>query len=79
MTRLSDEPHADAMALAGEIAGRSPGAVQGSKALFNEMFADGAAEQFEAERRVISAQIGSPNQVEAVMSNMERRAPRFAD
>jgi enoyl-CoA hydratase/carnithine racemase len=79
VTRLSDHPYDDAMALAREIAGRSPGAVRGAKALFNRMFADGAAEQFAAERRVIGEQIGSPNQVEAIKANMERRAPDFAD
>jgi enoyl-CoA hydratase/carnithine racemase len=79
VTRLSDNPYDDAMALAREIAGRSPGAVRGSKELFNRMFTDGAAEQFAAERRVIGDQIGSPNQIEAIRSNMERRPSNFAD
>ena len=79
VTRLSDNPYDDAMAMAREIAGRSPGAVQGSKELFNRMFVEGAAEQFAAERRIIGEQIGSPNQVEAIMSNMEQRTPNFVD
>ncbi|MCB0967692.1 MAG: crotonase/enoyl-CoA hydratase family protein [Ilumatobacter sp.] len=79
VTRLSDTPYDDAMALAREIAGRSPGAVRGAKALFNRMFVEGAAEQFAMEREVIHAQIGTPNQVEAIMSNMEKRAPNFTD
>ncbi len=78
-TRLSDHPYDDAIALAREIAARSPGAVRGSKALFNRMFTEGAAEQFAMERQVIGDQIGSPNQIEAIMSNMERRAPNFVD
>jgi len=78
-TRLSDQPYVDAMALAREIAGRSPGAVQGSKAAFNHLFAEGAAEQFELERRLIGEQIGTKNQIEAIMSNMEKRAPDFVD
>ena len=78
-TRLSDQPYEDAMALAREIARRSPGAVRGSKSLFNHMFADGAAEQFAVERRLIAEQIGTENQVEAIMSNMEQRAPDFVD
>jgi enoyl-CoA hydratase/carnithine racemase len=77
VTRLSEQPYDDAMALAREIAGRSPGAVQGAKALFNRMFAAGAADQFAEERRVIAEQIGSPNKIEAIMANMERRAPNF--
>jgi 1,4-dihydroxy-2-naphthoyl-CoA synthase len=78
-TRLSDTPYDDAMALAHEIAARSPGAVRGSKELFNRLFADGAAGQFAEERRVIGAQIGTPNQIEAVMANMEKRSPNFSD
>ncbi len=79
VTRLSESPHDDAMALAREIAARSPGAVRASKALFNRMFTEGAAEQFAMERQMIGAQIGSPNQIEAIMSNMERRTPNFVD
>ena len=79
VTRLSDDPKADAMTLAREIAGQSPGAVRGSKELFNRMANAGAAEQFAAERRLIGEQIGSPNQVEAVMAGFENRPPVYAD
>ncbi|MFZ9015893.1 MAG: crotonase/enoyl-CoA hydratase family protein [Ilumatobacteraceae bacterium] len=79
VTRLSDTPFDDAMTLAREIADRSPGAVRGAKALFNRMFTEGAAEQFAMERDVIFGQIGSPNQVEAIMSNLDKRAPVFVD
>ena len=78
-TRLSDNPYDDAMALAVDIAGRSPGAVRGSKALFNRLTTPGAAEQFAAERSVIGAQIGSANQIEAVKAGFENRSPVFAD
>ena len=78
-TRLSETPVDDAMALAQDIAGRSPGAVRGSKALFNRLDHPGAAEAFAEERRVIGEQIGSPNQVEAVMAGFENRPPVFAD
>jgi enoyl-CoA hydratase/carnithine racemase len=57
----------------------SPGAVQGAKALFNRIAGDGAADQFAAERAAIGAQIGSPNQVEAVMAGFEKRPAVFAD
>jgi enoyl-CoA hydratase/carnithine racemase len=78
-TRLSETPLADALAMAHEIAGRSPGAVRGAKELFNLIQNEGAAEQFAAERRVIGAQIGSPNQIEAVSASFEKRQPVFAD
>jgi enoyl-CoA hydratase/carnithine racemase len=76
-TRLSDDPRADALAMAAEIAGRSPDAVRGAKELFNRLANDGAAEQFAEERRVIGSLIGRPNQVEAVMSNFEKRPANF--
>lgn len=78
-TRLSDEPYADAMAMAGEIANVSPGAVRGAKELINNMAADGAAEQFAEERRLIRAQIGSQNQIESVTASFENRTPVFVD
>jgi enoyl-CoA hydratase/carnithine racemase len=79
VTHLSDTPHADAMALAAEIASRNPHGVRGAKALFNRMFTEGVAEQFADERRVIGALIGTPNQVEAITANLENRPPKFAD
>lgn len=79
VTRLSDTPYDAAMALAGEIAGRNPHGVRGAKALFNRMFADGAAGQFAQERDVIHSLIGTPNQVEAITANLEKRAPDFRD
>ena len=78
-TRLSDTPYDDAMAMAAEIAGRSPDAVRAAKALLNGLFNEGAAEQFSSERRHIGSLVGRPNQVEAVMSNFEKRAANFTD
>ena len=79
VTRLSDQPYDDAMALAREIAARNPNGVRGTKQLFNRMFHEGAAEQFADERRVIMSLIGTPNQVEAITANIEGREPVFAD
>jgi enoyl-CoA hydratase/carnithine racemase len=78
-TRLSDTPLDDALSLAAEIAGRSPGAVRGAKSLFNRLDHVGASEQFAEERRMIGEQIGSPNQIEAVKAGFENRAPIFVD
>ncbi|MFM7045029.1 MAG: crotonase/enoyl-CoA hydratase family protein [Ilumatobacteraceae bacterium] len=77
-THVSDDPYAHALSLAGEIAGRSPDAVRASKRLLNELLHQGAAAQFAAERQHIGSLIGKPNQAEAVMSNFEKRAPRWA-
>ena len=79
VTRLSETPYDDAMALARDIAGRSPDAVRGAKRLINGLLHGAAAEQFAAERAVIGSLVGRPNQVEAVMSNFEKRPAAFAD
>lgn len=79
VTKLSDNPYDDAMAMAREIAGRSPGAVRAGKALLNGLLNQGAAEQFAAERQHIGSLIGRPNQIEAVMSNFEKRPAKFID
>jgi enoyl-CoA hydratase/carnithine racemase len=78
-THVTETPYDDAMALAGEIAGRSPDAVRGAKALFNRLANADAPEQFAEERRVIGSLIGTPNQVEAIMANFENRPPKFTD
>lgn len=79
VTRLSDTPHEEAMAMARDISGRNPDAIRAAKALFNEGLNAGAAEQFARERRHIGGLIGTPNQVEAVMANFDKRPPNFAD
>lgn len=79
VTKLSDDPYADAHEMAREIAGRSPGAVRGAKELFNALDHDGAADAFAAERRVIGSQIGSKNQIESVTASFEKRDPEFVD
>ena len=79
VTKLSDTPVDDAMAMAREIAGRSPDAVRGAKKLINRLSNAGAAEHFAAEREIIFGLIGKPHQVEAITANFENRAPKFED
>lgn len=79
VTRLSDDPLAEALALAREIASRSPDAVRGAKRLLNRQVAALAAEQFAAEREEIYRLIGSPNQAEAVSAYFQKRPPVFKD
>ncbi len=79
VTRLSETPYEAAIDLAREIADRNPDGVRGAKALLNRMFVEGVAEQFAEERRVIRSLIGTPNQVEAIAANLERRPPQFTD
>ena len=78
-THVTETPYDDAKALAAEIAGRSPDAVRGAKALFNRLANADAAEQFAEERRVIGSLIGTPNQIETVTANFDKRAPKYLD
>lgn len=78
-THVSPDPRGEALKLAAEIASKNPDAVRAGKRLFN-LAAD--ADQraiLLAETREQVALIGSPNQVEAVMSNMQRRSATFSD
>ncbi len=78
-TKVCADPLADALALAEEIASKNPDAIRGGKRLLN-LAAD--ADQHAillAESKEQGALIGSANQVEAVMANLQKRAPQFAD
>lgn len=79
VTRLSDDPHAAAMALAREIAGRSPAAVEACKRLFNAVPDMDVAAILRAESAEQVALLGSPDQIESVKANMAKRPPVFAD
>lgn len=78
-TRLSDDPHADAMELAHEIAGKSPDAVRANKRLLNMSRDQHAAEILLEESREQAGVIGRPNQIEAVMAGMAKRPGNFKD
>jgi enoyl-CoA hydratase/carnithine racemase len=78
-TRLSDEPLRDALALATDLASRSPQAIRGAKRLLNQSGLVSQRDQFQAESAVMASIIGSPNQLEAVAASLENRPPRFVD
>ena len=77
-TRVCDDPRAAAFELAREIAGRSPGAIRAAKRLLNNLSVDPAAALL-AESMEQMKLMGSPNQLEAVRANIEKRPPHFAD
>lgn len=79
VTRMDNDPHGAAMALAREIAGRNPDAVRASKRLYNLAADADAATVLRAESTEQIALMRSPNQVEAVRANMEKRSPVFSD
>lgn len=79
VTRVADDPHATAMGLAREIAGKSPDAVRAAKQLFETSWHGEVREGLELEASLQVGLIGSPNQVEAVKANFSKRSPRFKD
>ncbi len=79
ITNVHKEPLAAARATADEIAGRSPTAVRALKQLFAEGWNSPDAESLALEARLQTGLFGGENQREAVLANMEKRAPNFSD
>ena len=78
-TFVDENPHTRAMAIAREIADRNPEAMREAKALFNE-YADMDEDAILMAESVRQARvIRKPNQIEAVMAGMQKRAGVFAD
>ena len=78
-TRVCDDPRAEALAVAREIASKSPHAIRAAKRLLDLSLEADAATVLIRETEEQVALIGSPNQIESVMANMQKRAPDFAD
>lgn len=80
VTRTSDDPLAAALALAGEIAQKSPDAVRSAKRLYDETWvSNDAAAALQLESKLQTALIGSPNQIAAVMAGMSGEPAVFVD
>jgi enoyl-CoA hydratase/carnithine racemase len=79
-TRVTSSPLDEALAMAREIASKSPHAVRGVTELLRAAYAGAdAAAQFAHERRVVRTLIGSPNQVESITAGFEQRPGHFSD
>lgn len=78
-TFVESDPLTRAQALAAEIASRSPEAVRAAKRLFDVMDDEGTDAILLAESRAQDGVIRRPNQIEAVMAGMQKRAPAFTD
>jgi enoyl-CoA hydratase/carnithine racemase len=77
VTRVGDNPLEMAMQTAGEIAARNPEAIRAAKRILNDAPFQTPQQILLAESREQDKIIGFPNQVEAIMANMEKRAPNF--
>ena len=78
-TRVSDDPREDALAVAREIATKSPDAIRAAKHVLRTTWDSSPEEGLRLEERLQTSLIGSPNQVEAVRANLEKRDPKFSD
>ena len=78
-TRVAEDPLAEARALARTIAQKSPHAIRSAKRLLDTTVNGPVREGLVLEEELQRALIASPNQVEAVRANFEKRAPVFAD
>jgi enoyl-CoA hydratase/carnithine racemase len=79
VTRIADDPFAAAMALAREIASRSPHAIRAAKRLANMAHGAEPRTMLRAETAEQVALIGKPDMMEAVAANLAGRAPVFED
>jgi enoyl-CoA hydratase/carnithine racemase len=79
ITRVCDDPLKEAQELAKEIAGKSPHSVAACKHLFETAWHSSAADGLKLEEKLQRTLIGSPNNIEAVMANFEKRAPKYKD
>lgn len=76
-TRIEEDAYAAAYSMAEEIAGKSPDAIKYGKRLLEETWHDTSSAGLSLEAQLQLDLIGSSNQVEAVMSNFEKRPAKF--
>jgi enoyl-CoA hydratase/carnithine racemase len=79
VTRVVDDPRAAALETAKEIASKSPDAMRANKRLLNAAVATDAASGLMMESVEQQKLIGSANQLEAIMSNLQKRAANYKD
>lgn len=79
VSHLSDDPHARAMELAAEIAGKNPDAIKAAKRLMNKL-ADMNEDEILMMESVEQDKVArAPNQKEAVMAYLQKRTGNFTD
>ena len=78
VTRIAADPLGEAMDIARQISQRSPDAIRGDKQLLNECLYLDPAEGLLLESQLQDRIIGKPNQIEAVMSQLEGRPAAFS-
>jgi enoyl-CoA hydratase/carnithine racemase len=78
-THVSDTPREAALELAREIASKSPSAIRAGKQLLDASGDLDVAAGLLLEERLQKTLLGTPNQIESVRANVEKREARFED
>ena len=78
-THLSDDPRKAASEMAREIASKSPDAIRAGKKLLEASGLVDLEAGLRLEAELQSELLGSPNQIETVRANLEKREPRYRD
>ena len=79
VTQIHDDPLAAAVATAKQIAGKNPQAIRANKMVINEAAYLSPADALMLESEIQQGIMGTPNQTEAVKSELEQRPPVFKD
>lgn len=79
VTTFSDNPKEEALEMARTIAGRNPEAVRAGKKLLNDAVFCSTYDGLVAESNCSRELLGTPNQIEAVVSTFERRDAQFSE
>ena len=79
VTHVAQDPLAQALGLAEEIAAKSPDAVRGAKRLFDEAWTGTAAETLSLEAQIQLGLVGSANQLVAVSAGLAKAPAEFID
>jgi len=79
VTAVHEDPTQAARATAAQIARQSPDAIRAIKRLFDTAWDLSAPDALKLEAQLQLSLLGGRNQVEAVMANVDGRAPQFAD
>jgi enoyl-CoA hydratase/carnithine racemase len=79
VTRVCEDPLAEAKELAVQIASKSPHAIRFGKRLLNEAYTGRSEDALKLEAELQRALIGSPNQIAAVTAAMTKEPAKFVD
>lgn len=77
LTRLEADPLSAAIDLTKQIASKSPDAIRRGKRLLRDSARLNSDQALALEARLQSELVGTPNQMEAAMANLQKREPQF--